>query len=67
MEFVFYNCGYTADWGGKKITLLSTGVKPVIFSDWEKIDNLETSKGEAIGKPREKLLTVQEMLQVAHT
>ncbi|CAG13365.1 unnamed protein product, partial [Tetraodon nigroviridis] len=41
------------------------GVKPVTFSDWEKIDSVETSRGEATGKPREKLLTVQEMLQVA--
>lgn len=38
----------------------------MVFSDWEKIDMVETSKGEAAGKPREKLLTVQEMLQVAH-
>lgn len=45
---------------------VSTGVKPVLFSDWEKIDSVETSKGEAIGKPREKILTVQEMLQVVH-
>uniref|UniRef100_A0A8C4DSV9 NADPH:adrenodoxin oxidoreductase, mitochondrial n=1 Tax=Dicentrarchus labrax TaxID=13489 RepID=A0A8C4DSV9_DICLA len=41
------------------------GVKPVIFSDWEKIDSVEMSRGEAAGKPREKLLTVEEMLQVA--
>uniref|UniRef100_A0A8C4DYU1 NADPH:adrenodoxin oxidoreductase, mitochondrial n=1 Tax=Dicentrarchus labrax TaxID=13489 RepID=A0A8C4DYU1_DICLA len=40
------------------------GVKPVIFSDWEKIDSVEMSRGEAAGKPREKLLTVEEMLQV---
>lgn len=46
--------------------MVSAGVKPVIFSDWEKIDSVETRKGEAVGKPREKLLTVQEMLQVAH-
>uniref|UniRef100_A0A8C4DV00 NADPH:adrenodoxin oxidoreductase, mitochondrial n=1 Tax=Dicentrarchus labrax TaxID=13489 RepID=A0A8C4DV00_DICLA len=38
------------------------GVKPVIFSDWEKIDSVEMSRGEAAGKPREKLLTVEEML-----
>uniref|UniRef100_A0A3Q3VX67 NADPH:adrenodoxin oxidoreductase, mitochondrial n=1 Tax=Mola mola TaxID=94237 RepID=A0A3Q3VX67_MOLML len=46
--------------------LKKRGVKPVIFSDWEKIDSVETSRGEARGKPREKLLTVEEMLQVAH-
>lgn len=50
----------------KSFSLVSTGVKPVVFSDWEKIDMVETSKGEGVGKPREKLLTVQEMLQVAH-
>lgn len=43
------------------------GVKPVTFSDWEKIDNMEMKRGEADGKPREKLLTVEEMLQVART
>ncbi|XP_018515872.1 NADPH:adrenodoxin oxidoreductase, mitochondrial [Lates calcarifer] len=43
------------------------GVKPVTFSDWEKIDNVEMRRGEAIGKPREKLLTVEEMLRVART
>lgn len=42
------------------------GVKSVSFSDWEKIDTVETSRGEAVGKPREKLLTVDEMLQVAY-
>ncbi|XP_068161328.1 NADPH:adrenodoxin oxidoreductase, mitochondrial isoform X2 [Antennarius striatus] len=41
------------------------GVKPVLFSDWEKIDSVEKSRGEVPGKPREKLLTVEEMLQVA--
>lgn len=41
------------------------GVKPVVFSDWEKIDGVETSRGQVVGKPREKLLSVKEMLQVA--
>uniref|UniRef100_A0A8D3D088 NADPH:adrenodoxin oxidoreductase, mitochondrial n=1 Tax=Scophthalmus maximus TaxID=52904 RepID=A0A8D3D088_SCOMX len=43
------------------------GVKPVTFSDWEKINHAEMRKGEAVGKPREKLLTVEEMLQVARS
>ncbi|KAM4715526.1 NADPH:adrenodoxin oxidoreductase, mitochondrial [Anableps anableps] len=43
------------------------GVTPVSFSDWEKIDSLETRRGEACGKPREKLLSVEEMLKVART
>ncbi|XP_007560926.1 NADPH:adrenodoxin oxidoreductase, mitochondrial [Poecilia formosa] len=41
------------------------GVRPVTFSDWEKIDSLETRRGDACGKPREKLLSVEEMLKVA--
>lgn len=55
--------------GSQSISALleKRGVKPVTFSDWEKIDNVEMMKGEASGKPREKLLTVEEMLQVAQT
>ncbi|XP_057681193.1 NADPH:adrenodoxin oxidoreductase, mitochondrial [Corythoichthys intestinalis] len=53
--------------GAQNITTLleKRGVIPVTFSDWEKIDHLETRRGESIGKPREKLLTVEAMLQVA--
>nr|XP_015819225.2 NADPH:adrenodoxin oxidoreductase, mitochondrial isoform X1 [Nothobranchius furzeri] len=43
------------------------GVKPVTFSDWEKIDDLETRRGEVSGKPREKILTIAAMLKVAQT
>lgn len=43
------------------------GVKPVTFSDWEKIDQVETRRGESSGKPREKILSVEEMLRVART
>uniref|UniRef100_A0A3B5A873 NADPH:adrenodoxin oxidoreductase, mitochondrial n=1 Tax=Stegastes partitus TaxID=144197 RepID=A0A3B5A873_9TELE len=52
--------------GSKSISALleKRGIKPVTFSDWEKIDNVEMSRGEACGKPREKVLTVEEMLQV---
>uniref|UniRef100_A0A3B4U243 NADPH:adrenodoxin oxidoreductase, mitochondrial n=1 Tax=Seriola dumerili TaxID=41447 RepID=A0A3B4U243_SERDU len=55
--------------GSQVITALleQRGVKPVSFSDWEKIDRVEMSRGEASGKPREKLLTVEEMLHVART
>lgn len=63
MEFQGFDCGAKLY---VEIIVVSTGLKPVLFSDWEKIDSLETSKGEAIGKPREKILTVQEMLHVVH-
>lgn len=45
--------------------LLFAGVKPVTFSDWEKINSVEIRRGEANGKLREKILSVEEMLQVA--
>ncbi|CAL8262776.1 unnamed protein product [Arctogadus glacialis] len=43
------------------------GVKPVSFSDWEKINQEERRRGAAQGKPREKLLDVEEMLKTART
>lgn len=55
--------------GSQRIRALleNRGVKPVTFSDWEKIDHLEATRGEANGKPREKLLSVEEMLTAART
>ncbi|XP_029620575.1 NADPH:adrenodoxin oxidoreductase, mitochondrial isoform X1 [Salmo trutta] len=50
---------------GVSALLEKRGVKPVSFSDWEKIDSEETRRGETRGKPREKMLDVGEMLQVA--
>ncbi|XP_056153335.1 NADPH:adrenodoxin oxidoreductase, mitochondrial [Lampris incognitus] len=52
---------------GIAILLEKRGVKPVTFSEWERIDNEETRRGEAKGKVREKLLDVEEMLQLART
>lgn len=42
----------------------ATGVWPVSFSDWEKLDAEEVSRGQCAGKPREKLLDPQEMLRL---
>ncbi|XP_059234918.1 NADPH:adrenodoxin oxidoreductase, mitochondrial isoform X3 [Mustela nigripes] len=44
--------------------LSSRGVQPVSFSDWEKLDAEEVSRGKGAGKPREKLLDPQEMLRL---
>lgn len=54
---------------GEQVEVLShlpsaAGVWPVSFSDWEKLDAEEVSRGQALGKPREKLLDPQEMLQL---
>nr|XP_015090758.1 NADPH:adrenodoxin oxidoreductase, mitochondrial isoform X1 [Vicugna pacos] len=47
-----------------KALLSSRGVWPVSFSDWEKLDAEEVSRGQGTGKPREKLLDPQEMLRL---
>ena len=40
--------------------------RPVIdWEAWLRIDELERSRGEAAGKPREKLVTVESMLEAA--
>uniref|UniRef100_A0A674JFA1 NADPH:adrenodoxin oxidoreductase, mitochondrial n=1 Tax=Terrapene triunguis TaxID=2587831 RepID=A0A674JFA1_9SAUR len=44
--------------------LHSRGVHPVTFSDWEKIDAAEVARGKLAGKPREKIVDPQEMLQL---
>lgn len=43
---------------------LHAGIQPVSFSDWEKIDAVETARGMEVGKPREKILDPEEMLQL---
>ncbi|KAM4032368.1 NADPH:adrenodoxin oxidoreductase, mitochondrial isoform 1-T1 [Anomaloglossus baeobatrachus] len=47
-----------------KELLLLRGVQTVSFSDWEKIDAAETAQGLEAGKPREKILDTEEMLQL---
>lgn len=46
--------------------LKQRGICPVSFSGWKKIDCFEMAAGEKVGKPREKLLSVKEMLKVAN-
>ncbi|XP_013002496.1 NADPH:adrenodoxin oxidoreductase, mitochondrial isoform X3 [Cavia porcellus] len=52
--------GYTAI----QALLSSRGVQPISFSDWEKLDAEEVSRGQGSGKPREKLVDCQEMLRL---
>ena len=40
------------------------GVQPTTFSDWEKIDAVELREGERLGKPREKVTSLQTMLDI---
>ncbi|XP_053309596.1 NADPH:adrenodoxin oxidoreductase, mitochondrial isoform X2 [Spea bombifrons] len=41
------------------------GIQSISFSDWQKIDSVETARGQKIGKPREKILDPEEMLKFA--
>ncbi|XP_035696059.1 NADPH:adrenodoxin oxidoreductase, mitochondrial-like [Branchiostoma floridae] len=47
--------------------LQKKGIQAVTFEDWNKIDSEEMMRGEKVGKPREKILDVKEMLQVAQS
>jgi len=40
-------------------------VTTVSWKDWERIDAVEQSRGEKVGKPREKIVDIQEMLAVS--
>ncbi|KAI1321306.1 NADPH-adrenodoxin reductase [Mortierella claussenii] len=44
--------------------LRAKGHRTVSYQDWKKIEQKEFDLGAALGKPREKLLTVEEMLKV---
>ncbi|MGH7964233.1 MAG: FAD-dependent oxidoreductase [Candidatus Binatia bacterium] len=49
---------------GEMIPLLLSqkGVRYVTFADWKRIDLVEIARGKKLGKPREKLTTLAEML-----
>ena len=40
------------------------GQRVVSYADWQRIDAAERERGQALGKPREKFVHVQDMLQV---
>jgi len=42
--------------------LRAQGVRVVSFQDWKRLDALETERGQAVGKPREKFTRLEEML-----
>ncbi|KAL4420950.1 hypothetical protein ABPG77_004579 [Micractinium sp. CCAP 211/92] len=50
---------------GLRQLLQSRGVQVVSFEGWERVDAEEVRRGAALGKPRDKLTDVQEMLQLA--
>lgn len=42
-----------------------TGKQLVTFTEWDKIDLEEMKRGAEVGKPREKITQISEMLKVA--
>ncbi|KAM3176322.1 hypothetical protein ACTXT7_006738 [Hymenolepis weldensis] len=44
---------------------LSIGGRPVSFEEWERVDAKEKANGKDLGKPREKITSLKEILQVA--
>lgn len=57
-------CSGRGEGGGVKNLPSASGVRPVSFSDWEKLDAEEVARGQGTGKPREKLVDPQEMLRL---
>jgi len=47
--------------------LSSRAIQVVTYDDWHRIDAAEIARGEANGKPREKLTTIPELLAAAKT
>ena len=45
--------------------LASKGVRPLTYIDWQKIDEEETRRGAEMKKPREKIVSENEMIDVA--
>ena len=46
--------------------LTEKGRRPVGLREWEKIDSAEVQRGAMHGKPREKIVNIQEMLDIAY-
>lgn len=41
------------------------GIQTVSYEDWGKIDRIECERGKQLGKPREKIVNLTEMLEIA--
>lgn len=50
---------------GLRLLLREKNVNHVPFEGWKKIDAVEVERGAAIGKPREKMIDIRDMVQVA--
>lgn len=46
------------------IYLCTSGIVAVDWNGWQKIDEVEVSRGKACNKPREKIVDINEMLDI---
>lgn len=51
-------------WDALKKEVISKGVRPLSWSDWKVIDQVERERGKQKGKEREKFPSVEEMLKL---
>ncbi|CAK7269246.1 NADPH-adrenodoxin reductase [Sporothrix epigloea] len=51
-------------WDGVRAEVDTTGAKVVSWADWQKIDQVEVSRGQQLGKPRSKFTRTEDMLAV---
>ena len=52
-------------WEGVKGVIEGKGVRGVEWRGWKGIEGVEKRRGEEVGKEREKIVDIQEMLQIA--
>ena len=43
---------------------VTSGVRPVGFTDWLRLDDAETERGRLTGTPRQKVTSVEEMRRI---
>ncbi|OCL08067.1 FAD/NAD(P)-binding domain-containing protein [Glonium stellatum] len=58
------DCNIALGWEGVKKEVARKGLRPVLWADWKRIDEVEKERGKAMGKEREKFTSVDEMLRV---
>ncbi len=47
--------------------LRKRGGRPITFEDWKKIEKEEERRGALLGKPREKITSIEEMLRIVES
>lgn len=52
-------------WAGLRDTLATKGVQTVSYENWQRIDRVEQERGRQREKVREKIVDVEEMLEIA--